>query len=889
MRLLIFLILVLPFSLSAQKNQHDLEIKYQKALNYFNQENPDQVSDNKALTLFVDLSNCAPASKAESIICSESALKSGILYESVSQHRNALAAYQLSKSIAKQFNLHDSLSFKANLYLSGLYFNASKYDSCLYFLESAEKMYEKNPNLPEAERLFNSKGVLLFEAGNFRQSLVNFKKAETLKGTDYFSNKNNQALALQYLNEPESTLLILKELEKKFPAENDLLINIATTYNYLEKPKEALEYLSKIKNSHMNPKLWNAYGISYFKINELKKSESYLFKFQKLGSFKTKSIDTGIGFYYLGLIAMQENRLPAALDCFQKALIQMNFNFNKSNIYLNPEVNTENFNSFFVLDVLDKKSQCFQKLYFKSFKSEFRNGAISTGETLKKLAISIVKTYGQENSRLDLVNKISPKIKDQVGFLYKCWKKTGELEFAQRAFELGEEGKAIVLEISISERSLLENTKVPQDLLLTENNLKVSLNALKRKIETASNKKQILTEITDYEIKLENLNKKLAKFTNQSFHKKSDKSNISLVELQKSMNSNDVLISYLELPDQTLVFGINKNKFAINSIPHQKSFFDNLNKIKSRQSFDNLVLKDLYAQLIKPLENLFPKNANMIIITDNRLNGLAFEVLKAKDDDFLIQKYPISYLYSAKFFRSQFKKYESSSILGLAPFSENTSKDFLSNSREEIASIPNATVFYGDRASKNSFIAKYQKFNVLHLATHAVANINEPEKSFLRFSDHVGLDNKFYLYEFSPGILKNTSLVFLSACNSFGESTSNGEGVRGLSRGFYLAGAPSIISSLWEADDYATGYLSKHFYGHLNKGNTFSKSLQLAKIDLLEDPIMAQFHSPKYWASLIYVGYEPIESNSWWPYLITFSLLVIGFIFLKSRFKRKKL
>jgi CHAT domain-containing protein len=143
------------------------------------------------------------------------------------------------------------------------------------------------------------------------------------------------------------------------------------------------------------------------------------------------------------------------------------------------------------------------------------------------------------------------------------------------------------------------------------------------------------------------------------------------------------------------------------------------------------------------------------------------------------------------------------------------------------------------------------------------------------------------MYEFSPGQLKNTSLVFLSACDSYGGSFLGGEGMRGLSRGFYLAGSESIISSLWKAEDYSTSKISIKFYEYLNKGNSYQKALQLAKIDHLKDPQMAQFRDPKYWATLISVGHQnQADPFSFWNLLLVFGIAFTAYyIIKKSKFK----
>ena len=51
--------------------------------------------------------------------------------------------------------------------------------------------------------------------------------------------------------------------------------------------------------------------------------------------------------------------------------------------------------------------------------------------------------------------------------------------------------------------------------------------------------------------------------------------------------------------------------------------------------------------------------------------------------------------------------------------------------------------------------------------------------------------------------LTSTEWVVLSACNT-GAADGSGEGLSGLARGFFFAGAPTLLVSHWSVDDRAT-------------------------------------------------------------------------------------
>ena len=108
-----------------------------------------------------------------------------------------------------------------------------------------------------------------------------------------------------------------------------------------------------------------------------------------------------------------------------------------------------------------------------------------------------------------------------------------------------------------------------------------------------------------------------------------------------------------------------------------------------------------------------------------------------------------------------------------------------------------------------------------------------------------GKDNILLSEEILGMDLRETRLVILSACQT-ALGDINGNGVYGLRRAFKLAGAQSIIMSLWEVDDEGTRIMMENIYKYLLKGYTirqsFEKSVQSVKL---------WNNNPYYWSSFI--------------------------------------
>jgi CHAT domain-containing protein len=99
--------------------------------------------------------------------------------------------------------------------------------------------------------------------------------------------------------------------------------------------------------------------------------------------------------------------------------------------------------------------------------------------------------------------------------------------------------------------------------------------------------------------------------------------------------------------------------------------------------------------------------------------------------------------------------------------------------------------------------------------------------------------------------LWGTQLVTLSACDTGVGEIRNGEGVYGLRRSFVLAGAESMVMSLWPVSDSVARETMVAYYTGLRAGLGRGDALRQAKLALLRRKIRQH---PFYWASFIQSG-----------------------------------
>ncbi|WP_437722522.1 CHAT domain-containing protein [Sorangium sp. So ce861] len=97
--------------------------------------------------------------------------------------------------------------------------------------------------------------------------------------------------------------------------------------------------------------------------------------------------------------------------------------------------------------------------------------------------------------------------------------------------------------------------------------------------------------------------------------------------------------------------------------------------------------------------------------------------------------------------------------------------------------------------------------------------------------------------------LSETELVVLSACDTGRGGLQPGQGIYGLRRAFMLAGAETVVTSLWQVNDLATAELMQNFYMNLRQGEGRSEAMRNASRSIRD-----KWPHPKYWAPFVVAG-----------------------------------
>lgn len=109
--------------------------------------------------------------------------------------------------------------------------------------------------------------------------------------------------------------------------------------------------------------------------------------------------------------------------------------------------------------------------------------------------------------------------------------------------------------------------------------------------------------------------------------------------------------------------------------------------------------------------------------------------------------------------------------------------------------------------------------------------------------------------EISSLDLRGTDLVVLSACQTGLGDIRTGEGVQGLRRAFFYAGASTLVTSLYSVPDSNTRDFMRAFYQALIQGKSKTAALHDAQLKMLQQRRGAgQAAHPYFWGSFILIG-----------------------------------
>ena len=274
------------------------------------------------------------------------------------------------------------------------------------------------------------------------------------------------------------------------------------------------------------------------------------------------------------------------------------------------------------------------------------------------------------------------------------------------------------------------------------------------------------------------------------------------------------------------------------------------------------LLNKLYTLLIAPVTSLLPPiSGHLTIVPYGPLHKVPFHALY-DGSRFLIENFQVSYLPASSLLMhlgSASSELDNQSVHmenAVKPplvfgYSENGQLQRVYDEVKTVASLLGGTCYLEKDATIANLIHEASSAPIIHLATHGQSRLDAPNFSYVRLAD--GQLNAIDAFSLD---LAGCELVTLSGCETGLALSSGGDEQLGLGRAFLVAGANSLIMSLWSVEDSATSELMKLFYQHLLNGESKVEALRAAQYHFLRQEGSMHSH-PYFWAAFRLVGDVP--------------------------------
>jgi CHAT domain-containing protein len=849
----------------------------------------------------------------------------GRLYQMTDKYKEALDYFDLAEEIyINKFGIKNQNLASIFHNKGGIYTYQADYEKALNYFNKALTIYKDNlnPDHPNILSVLINIGYVYEMQSNYNEALKYYLQSIPKDENSPYIIKSYRNLANIYF--------ILKNnqaADKYFK----LAIDKSQKLIGPKSPEAAFCYLYYGNMLSLR----NHYG-----------SEGLKMFYKSLDIFKevfgSKNRDVADAYKYIGVDYSYKGEYIKSLEFYQKSLIAGFPSFSDTSFFTNPKV-SKNTTDYYLLEVINKKADALYALYNSNnfqinyLKSSFQTYALAV-EMIEKLRSS----YQSEESKLLISGMGKNAFLKAMNTSVLLYKKTGNKYYLDEALKYTEKSKAAVLLATMRDSEAKQMGNLPADLKDEEKTLKVELASYNKFIfEEKQNTKVDQGKIKLWSDKVFEINQKydsLVKVIEVKypayFNLKYNNEVIEAKSIKNHLHSDQALIEYTLTDSLLYTFVFADKRMHIIQTLVDSSFIAGIRKLKditgaqgnqdfNKANYEQFVSAScqLYNTLIAPAKQ-YVKNKRLIIIPDAEIGYISFDILltrKPKPDEtdfrdlpYLIAENSISYAVSATLLFNDFKKTGKKiehRLLAFAPTYNNiknldiknltnkrNERDFLmpipgvQKEVENISKIFSSRVYEDKQATEANFKADAGNYGLLHLAMHTIINDENPLYSKLVFyqnddKQNDGLLNTYELFNMDL----NAQLAVLSACNTGAGLLQRGEGIMSLARGFFYAGVPSIVMTLWSVEDFSGVELMTSFYTALAEGKTKDVALQQAKLNYLRNTDQLKAH-PHFWAAYVSIGdTAPLDMNKRNPYLwyyISLSVILIAgisFIVLKVR------
>lgn len=832
-----------------------------------------------------------------------------------------------AQQIAQQAG-DSALVAMAYTYLGRLYLDQNDLAQSLDYFQQVRRIHNSLGNAPKEAAALSNMSVIFHRQSDFYKAIDHLQQSlriyrEHLDSTHinlaytYSNLGDNYFLLEQYDEALHYYQKALRIKEVQLPSDNRSLLinynNVATCHLHLKQLDSADVYIeTTLKQEPQVPLDWAIADAWRIKGLILQVSghqhPDALYALQKsLTIYKRTYGDhhywVAHGHVEIGKYYAKQERFDLSLNQMQQALMVYDSTFTDPDVAANP-VPVLSATMYFLVELLIPKiSVLYQRaIHGKGSLLDFQEALQGHLDLVRTIDL-LGSTYSNEASLLELGRQFHPVYEQAVEIAFELYERTGDESYLSTAFQLTEKGKNIALVQALSKAEAAEGFILPPELRAREQAQEEEIQQLELQLlqagTTSSQQEDSLKSLL-FEAKRvqDSIRKDIQEVYPSYFDWKLSPQPVDLQQIrQQVLQKEEAILSYKLTPRHVFCFVLDQQALSGYRIPIPKDFAQRITALRNsviHQTDDfAMYAHELYLLLRQSLR-LPTHIRRLMIIPDKDLYALPFEVLLSHKPEtlnyaqypYLVKTYAIRYGISLQVALQHSAQVptRTSRFVGFAPhFTVSSGLRSLPGAREEVIDIHSrmgGEVYLDEVATESLFQSSIRPGDVVHLATHAIAEQAGAEQPRLMFSPHPeSLDDAQLFDDELYRMRIDADLVVLSACNSGIGTILDGEGSMSLARGFVYAGCPNIVMTLWEIPDLTSRSLMLSFYEKMQAGLSIDMALHSAKLNYLEqaDEISAR---PIFWAGYSYMGQSRVirwaDSGNWmWGWLVV-GMLVFG-------------
>ncbi|MFK7746128.1 MAG: CHAT domain-containing protein [Roseobacter sp.] len=310
-------------------------------------------------------------------------------------------------------------------------------------------------------------------------------------------------------------------------------------------------------------------------------------------------------------------------------------------------------------------------------------------------------------------------------------------------------------------------------------------------------------------------------------------------------------------------------------------------------AFDLDLAHMLYTAILAPVADQLPKDHTLLVVPDGPLQFLPLAALVAKAPDetvtgldrfgrahWAIRDHAFTTLpvtASLRAMRQTPPRQGNGTFVGIGDpvFSQNrgwVSLDPLPETRDELATLNQiiasgtGTLILGDAAKETAVTnAELRDASVITFATHGlmtgeIEGLAEPALALTPAiagqTGISGLDDGFLTASEISTLDLDADWVILSACSTASGSDGEGsQGLSGLARAFFYAGARQLVVSHWAVQSDATVALTTGMFEAIaDDAPTGAHAIRASMLRMIDTPMNPSWSHPAIWAPFVTVG-----------------------------------